>query len=109
MSPLGRRLALVAALGLAAPAGGCVLCKPVVGALVGPVVFLGRGNGNSFGSCHGDARGLLAAYAVLVAAGAVCGLVTGAITDVRVVCGCEPDPLCNWWDPFAVGAYQLGR
>lgn len=108
MAATRRRLALLAALLLTATSPSCTLCKPVVGAVVGPVVFLAHGSGGGLG-CHGDARGLLVAYGILAAAGAVCGLVTGAITDVRIVCGYQPDPLCNWWDPFAVGECRLGR
>lgn len=107
MRPPCRRLALTAALALAAPAGGCTVCKPVVGALAAPFVVLGPSGYHGCG-CD-DGRAALAAFAVIAAAGAVCGLVTGILTDVEIVCGNNPEPLCYWWDPFAIGQHRFCR
>jgi hypothetical protein len=81
---------------LAFLSGGCTLCKPIVGAVVGPVLVLGSA-GNVGGNCDGRALG--AVLCVSAIAGSACGLVTGIISDVRWIAGC-PEPTRNWHDPF---------
>ena len=88
----------VLALGLGST--GCTLVKPLVGAVVGPAVMLGNSGGDFSGCNSGEAVvGVLALMAVV---GAGAGLITGIISDVRVVCGCCDDPTNNWWDPFKI-------
>ncbi len=92
---LGPTALLVICLGT----GSCTLCKPFVGALTGPVIFLGH-SGGDFG-CGGDGRAAAYAFLGFAVVGAVAGLVTGVVSDVQVVCGQAHDPCHNWWDPFA--------
>jgi hypothetical protein len=80
---------------------GCTLAKPVVGAIAAPVIVLGSGSGSSYSYGCGDGRALVAALGVIAAAGAVCGLVTGIVSDVQALSGHCEDPCANWWDPFA--------
>lgn len=101
MSSLRRSVALTA-LFVCSLTSGCTLAKPVVGAVVGPVVVLG-GIGSS-GGCYcrcDDGRALLFLLAFGSAIGASAGLVTGIISDVQVLCGEAPDPTHNWWNPLA--------
>ena len=109
MSHLARSLGLVAAMTICIGTGGCTVVKPVIGAAIGavagPALLLANSNG-SFDSCGCDGRGvvvvLATSAAIGVVVGAVCGLVTGAISDVRWVGGYCDDPLANWWDPFKI-------
>jgi hypothetical protein len=78
--------------------GGCTLVKPMVGAITGPAVVLAGTDGGAFCGC--DGRGAAAAFAVMAAAGALVGLVTGVISDVQALSGAASDPTANWWDPF---------
>ena len=50
--------------------------------------------------CDGDGRGWLCAFAFMMAVGAVCGLVTGVVSDVQYLTGAATDPTANWYDPF---------
>jgi hypothetical protein len=86
---------LVAALG-----SGCTVCKPVVGAVVGPVMLLGGSVGGG-GCCCDDGRAVAVVFLVFAGVGAGAGLVTGIISDVQALAGQAPDPTANWWDPFA--------
>lgn len=97
---LARRLGLTALLAICLGTGSCTLCKPFVGALTGPVIFLGHSSGD-FGGCGCDARAAACAFVVFAAVGAVAGLVTGVVSDVQVLRGRAHDPCNNWWDPFA--------
>lgn len=102
MGPLRR---LFPALALAAVLGssGCTLCKPVVGAITGPVVLFGSGAGDLHwhGGCGcNDGYAILAVLAVASGVGAVAGLVTGIISDVQALTGEATDPCANWADPF---------
>lgn len=102
-----RAFLLIAALGAAGLAsGGCTLCKPVVGAVTGPVIFLGHSNGDF---CGCDGRALACAFALAAAAGAGAGFVTGVISDVQWACGRADDPTRNWWDPFATNTMAASR
>jgi hypothetical protein len=92
---LSGRLPLLALCALLS--GGCTLCKPVVGAITGPVLLLGSVGGQGLGNCDGRALG--AALCVASVAGAASGLVTGIISDVRWIAGCA-EPALNWHDPF---------
>jgi hypothetical protein len=101
-----RRVAVLGAVLLAVGAGGCTLCKPVVGALTGPVMLfgaagegLGRSWGSGWGQC-GDGRAALVLLALSSAAGVVGGLVTGVVSDIRWATGDCTDPTLNWYDPF---------
>lgn len=90
--------AIVLTAGLAT--SGCTLCKPVVGAITGPVVILGN-SGGDFSGCGCDGGyGVVAVLGVLAGVGAVGGLVTGIISDVQALCGEATDPCRNWADPF---------
>jgi hypothetical protein len=92
--------ALVLTAGLST--SGCTLCKPVVGAITGPVVMLGNSSGD-FGGCScscGDGYALVAVLGVMAGIGAVGGLVTGIISDIQVLTGDAEDPTRNWADPF---------
>lgn len=92
--------ALVLTAGLST--SGCTLCKPVVGAITGPVVMLGNSNGDFSGcgcSCN-DGYGVVAVLGVMAGIGAVGGLVTGIISDIQVLAGEAEDPTRNWADPF---------
>jgi len=97
---MGRRTSLAALLAISLGTGGCTLCKPLVGAVTGPVVVLANSNGN-WGGCGCDGRAIVAVFVVAAAIGAASGLVTGIISDVQYVCGYADDPTRNWWDPFA--------
>ena len=101
-------LGLAAALALCAGCGGCTLVKPVVGAFVGPVVMLAN-SGGDFSGCGCNGEGILCALGIMAAVGAGAGLITGIISDVRVVCGCCDDPTNNWWDPFKINNEVCGR
>jgi hypothetical protein len=90
---------LVAVLGISLGSASCTLCKPIVGAVTGPAIFLGHSGGN-FGCCC-DGRGIAAAFLFASAVGAVAGLATGIVSDVQFLCGRAPDPCQNWADPFA--------
>lgn len=79
--------------------GGCTLVKPVVGAVMGPVVIL-AGSDGYLGGCGCDARGAVAVLAVSSAVGALIGLVTGIISDVQALNGAAHDPTANWWHPL---------
>ena len=94
-------LGLAAALVLCLGCGGCTLVKPVVGAFVGPVVMLGNSAGD-FSGCGCNGEGILCALGIMAAVGAGAGLITGIVSDVRVVCGFCEDPTNNWWDPFKI-------
>lgn len=97
-----RRLLAFAALFGCALTHGCTLAKPVVGAVVGPVVLLGGIGSNGGCSCRcDDGRGLVFLLAFGSAVGATAGLVTGIISDLQVLCGDAPDPTHNWWNPLA--------
>lgn len=92
--------ALVLTAGLSS--SGCTLCKPVVGAITGPVVMLGNSNGD-FGGCGCSCDGgyaVLGVLGVMAGIGAVGGLVTGIISDIQVLTGDAEDPTRNWADPF---------
>jgi hypothetical protein len=65
------------------------------------VVILGHSNGN-LGGCGCSGEGVLAALCVVSAVGCAAGLVTGIVSDVRVLCGHADDPCSNWADPFAI-------
>ena len=96
-----RRLsALVAVMTIGLANGGCTLVKPLVGAVTGPVIILG--NSADGGCFNGDWRGIGCALASLAVIGAVGGLVTGIVSDVRVLTESAQDPTDNWWDPFAI-------
>jgi hypothetical protein len=101
-------LGLAAALALCVGCGGCTLVKPVVGAFVGPVVMLAN-SGGDFSGCGCNGEGILCALGIMAAVGAGAGLITGIISDVRVVCGCCDDPTNNWWDPFKINDEVCGR
>ncbi|HEU4420177.1 MAG TPA: hypothetical protein VFT55_14675 [Planctomycetota bacterium] len=94
-------LGLAAVLALGLGSSGCTLVKPVVGAFVGPVVMLGS-SGGDFSGCGCNGEGILAALSVMAVVGAGAGLITGIISDVRVICGCSEYPTNNWWDPFKI-------
>ncbi|MCU0867429.1 MAG: hypothetical protein MUC36_26905 [Planctomycetes bacterium] len=79
---------------------GCTLAKPLIGAVTGPVVALGNSSGFGCG-CDGDARGIVVVLGAMSVAGAVCGLVTGVVSDIHALSGQCEDPYENWWDPFA--------
>jgi hypothetical protein len=93
--------ALVLAVGLGS--ASCTLCKPIVGAITGPIVILGNsGVGNlNLGGGSNDGCALVAFFGVLAATGAIGGLVTGIISDVQALTGAAHDPCANWFDPFA--------
>ena len=76
--------------------GSCTLAKPLVGAVVGPVMLLAEG-GCRCGSGEEAAMALCAGSVV----GAGAGLVTGIISDFNWVTGRTEDPTINWHDPFA--------
>jgi len=98
--PAPRPCVVVAACALALSTSSCTLVKPVAGAIVGPVVVMGRTG--PFGGCGcDDGRALLIFYGAFAAAGAVVGLVTGVISDVQALTGDACDPCRNWYDPFA--------
>lgn len=77
--------------------GGCTLVKPLVGIVAGPAIILGDGGSTCF--C-GDGRAVAVAFVGMAAAGAVCGLVTGVISDCQVLFGSPADPTANWYDPL---------
>ena len=62
--------------------------------------MLGHSGGDFSGCNSGEA--VVCAFAMMAAVGAGAGLITGIISDVRVVCGCCEDPTNNWWDPFKI-------
>ncbi len=97
MSAKHRVAAFTAAAGLLSP--GCTLAKPIVGVVTGPVVILGSGLDVGY---RGDGRDLACALAVLAVIGAGGGLVTGIVSDFRVLTGDAAEPCHNWWNPFAV-------
>lgn len=105
---MGRLATLAAVCTFALGSGGCTLCKPVVGAVAGPVVMIGA-IGQSGGCGCGDGRALLGLLAIGAAIGAGAGLVTGVISDVQYVCGYADDPTRNWWNPFATNTMAEGR
>ena len=81
--------------------GGCTLVKPVIGAVVGPVVILAHSNGSvGTGGCGCGCEGIVAFLAAGAAIGAAGGLVTGIISDVQALDGTAEDPTANWWDPL---------
>lgn len=98
--PIVRRVLPVLALMACLGTSGCTLCKPVVGAVTGPIVMLGHSNGDFNFGCQGDGRAVLVVLALASAVGAGAGLVTGIISDVHALCGDAHDPCHNWWDPF---------
>jgi hypothetical protein len=79
---------------------GCTLAKPIVGAVVGPVVVLGGSGGSGCGCSCDDGRAIVALLAIGSAVGAVMGLVTGIISDVQALTGAAPEPTRNWWNPL---------
>lgn len=81
-------------------ASGCTLCKPVVGAVAGPVILLGHSTGG-WGCGCGDPRALTVVLLVFAGVGAAAGLATGIASDVQALSGAADDPCRNWWDPFA--------
>ncbi|MBL8753142.1 MAG: hypothetical protein JNK15_07560 [Planctomycetes bacterium] len=95
-----RRSLACALLSVAATGSGCTLAKPVVGAVVGPVILLGGGGGGGGCGCD-DGRAAAAVLFVFAGIGAGAGLVTGIISDVQALSGEAADPTANWWDPFA--------
>jgi hypothetical protein len=95
-----RQPLLVAVLMAGSLASGCTLCKPVVGAVAGPVVLLGASGGDWGCGCH-DGRAVAAVLIVAAGVGAAAGLVTGVISDVQALSGAATDPCRNWWHPFA--------
>ncbi|MCA8952826.1 MAG: hypothetical protein KDE27_25175 [Planctomycetes bacterium] len=76
--------------------------KPIVGVIAAPAMILGGTGGVPFGCCCDDGRGVVAFFVVSSAIGAVAGLATGIVSDVRVLTGHASDPTANWFDPFAV-------
>ncbi|MFY9345817.1 MAG: hypothetical protein WAT39_25220 [Planctomycetota bacterium] len=94
-----RRSLLVLALFGGSLVSGCTLAKPVVGAVVGPVVVLGALGGGGGCGC-GDGRAIVVLLALGSAVGAGAGLVTGIISDVQAITGEADDPTRNWWDPL---------
>jgi hypothetical protein len=95
-----RHCVAVAVGALALSTSSCTLVKPVAGAIVGPVVVMGR-TGPLGGCGCSDGRAILIFYGAFAAAGAVVGLVTGVISDVQALTGDACDPCRNWYDPFA--------
>lgn len=95
-----RRCLLVAVLSVGFLGSGCTLCKPVVGAVTGPVILLGHGT-EGWGCGGGDPRALTVALLLMAGVSAAAGLATGIASDVQVLCGAADDPCRNWWDPFA--------
>ena len=97
------RRTAVSALLLAAAlsSGGCTLVKPVVGAVTGPAYVIGETDGAAFHGCY-DTCSIAGFFIVSSAVGAVAGLVTGVISDFRVLAGHSSDPADNWFNPFAV-------
>ena len=86
--------------------GGCTLVKPVIGAVVGPVVILAHSNGSvGTGGCGCGCEGIVAFLAAGAAIGAAGGLVPGIIRDVQVLCGTVDIPSRNWWDTFLNNTY----
>lgn len=106
-----RVLSLAAVLALGLGSSGCTVVKPLVGALTGPVIMLGNSDGEFAQSCcqSCDGRAIVCAIGVMAAVGAGAGLITGIISDVRVVCGCSEYPTNNWWDPFKINDEFCGR
>lgn len=98
--PALRHCVVVAVGALALSTSSCTLVKPVAGAIVGPVVVMGR-TGPLGGCGCDDGRAILIFYGAFAAAGAVVGLVTGVISDVQALTGDACDPCRNWYDPFA--------
>jgi hypothetical protein len=92
--PMLRHRRLLAALTVTACLAqtGCTLAKPIVGIVTGPVIILGNSGGLG---CGCDGRGVACALAVLAVVGAGAGLVTGIISDVRVLAGAANDPSAN--------------
>jgi hypothetical protein len=89
-----------AILALATATSSCTIAKPIIGALAAPFVILGNSGGAGGCGCDGDGRGWLCAFAFMMAVGAVCGLVTGVVSDVQYLTGAATDPTANWYDPF---------
>jgi hypothetical protein len=97
-----RRVLPVLVLAAGLGSSSCTLCKPVVGAITGPIVILGNcGNLNLGGGGSYDGCAVAAFFGTLMAIGAVGGLVTGIISDVQALTGAARDPVANWYDPFA--------
>ncbi len=95
-----RRSLLVAVFAAGSLASGCTLCKPIVGAVAGPVVLLGSTGGDWSCGCH-DGRAVAVVLIVAAGVGAAAGLVTGIISDVNALSGRAEDPCRNWWHPLA--------
>jgi hypothetical protein len=100
MPRLGRFAAVAVIAAFGCGSSGCTVVKPLVGAISGPVVAIGASNGDLCGC--GDWRGVVCALAICSAIGAAGGLVTGIVSDVRVLTGDAVDPTDNWWDPFEI-------
>ncbi len=91
---------MFAALVLTTAVPSCTITKPIVGAMAGPFVILGNSGDLGGCGCSGDGRGLVCAWAFMMGVGAVCGLVTGVVSDVQYLTGAAADPTANWYDPF---------
>jgi hypothetical protein len=85
----------------------CTLTKPLVCAVTGPVVILGR-SCDGLGCC-GDPRGIVCVVVLLSAVGAAGGLVTGIISDIHWIAGDASDPTRNLGDPFATNTSAVVR
>jgi len=95
-----RRVGLVMALLASSTLGGCTLGKPIVGALTAPVLVFSEVP--VFFGCDDSSRQVACClFGAVAVAGALSGLVTGLISDVRFLCGEVDDPFHNWWNPFA--------
>jgi hypothetical protein len=103
--PSPRRLGgLLAAATLCVGCGGCTVVKPIVGAVTGPVIMMGRSDGAwcSTDWIGSDWCSVCCGLAMLSAVGAGVGLVTGIVSDIRALTDEAEEPTDNWWDPFAV-------
>ncbi len=95
-----RRVAgLALLLALCGGSTGCTLVKPMVGAVTGPIYAVGA-TGVPVGCGCRDGCGVALYFLGAAAVGAVAGLVTGVISDVRVLTGHAREPVENWWNPF---------
>jgi hypothetical protein len=96
-----RRVLPVLVLAVGVGSASCTLCKPIVGAITGPIVILGNSCGDfHFGGGSNDGCAVVALFGAMAAVGAVGGLVTGIISDVQALTGRAYDPCANWFDPF---------
>ena len=99
---MNTRKSLAAVFAISLATGGCTFTKPFVGAVTGPAMILGSSCGNW--SCGGDGRAIVAFLVGAALVGAGAGLVTGAISDVQILCGYVREPTHNWWNPFATNS-----